>query len=384
MDLNFLSCPRIICKAGSLSQVGDLVCELGGSRVLLVTDPGIVACGFSEQAMFSLGAAGIAVEIFDRVAADPPMAIVSEAVGFAKSFGADAIIGLGGGSSLDTAKVVALAAASGQTIDGMIGVGKAIGQRLPLIQIPTTAGTGSEVTSVSVLTSAKQEKLAVYAPQLLPDIALLDAALTLGMPRKITAATALDAMVHAIEASTSRTRKNLISDGLADKALSLLGQNLPRVLDTPSDLAAREAMLLGATLAGMAFINASVGSIHALSYPLGSHFHVPHGHGNALVAAPVMRFNLVVAEAEYAHLAKVFLPNRTFASNAEAANSLISAMEEMFAASGLETRLSQLGISADAVPAMAREVTTGLTRLIANNPCDMSYDDVVSLYENVL
>ena len=191
-------------------------------------------------------------------------------------------------------------------------------------------------------------------------------------------------MVHAIEASTSRTRKNLISDGLADKALSLLGQNLPRVLDTPSDLAAREAMLLGATLAGMAFINASVGSIHALSYPLGSHFHVPHGHGNALVAAPVMRFNLVVAEAEYAHLAKVFLPNRTFASNAEAANSLISAMEEMFAASGLETRLSQLGISADAVPAMAREVTTGLTRLIANNPCDMSYDDVVSLYENVL
>ena len=113
MDLNFLSCPRIICKAGSLSQVGDLVCELGGSRVLLVTDPGIVACGFSEQAMSSLGAAGIAVEIFDRVAADPPMAIVSEAVGFAKSFGADAIIGLGGGSSLDRDRVVAVEAGGG-------------------------------------------------------------------------------------------------------------------------------------------------------------------------------------------------------------------------------------------------------------------------------
>lgn len=351
---------------------------------MLVTDPGIVACGFAELAMSSLSAAGIAAEIFDRVAADPPMEIVSEAVEFARLFGADTIIGLGGGSSLDTAKVVALASTSGQEIEGMIGVGKATGRRLPLIQIPTTAGTGSEVTWVSVLTSAKQEKLAVYAPQLLPDIALLDAELTLGMPRKITAATALDAMVHAIEAATSRTRKNLISDGLADKALSLLGQNLPRVLDTPSDLAAREAMLMGATLAGMAFINASVGSIHALSYPLGSHFHVPHGHGNALVAAPVMRFNLIAAENEYSRLARVFLPDRIFSNNAEAANGLISAIEGMFAASGLETRLSQLGISAEAIPAMAQEVSTGLTRLIASNPCDMTYDDVVALYEDVL
>jgi len=384
MDLNFLSCPRIICNAGSLTQIGELVRELGGSRVMLVTDPGIVACGFAERASSVLNAAGIANQTFDNVAADPPMSVVSEAIERARSFKADAIIGLGGGSSLDTAKLVALAAVSGQSIDSMIGIGKAIGKRLPLIQIPTTAGTGSEVTWVSVLTSAKQEKLAVYAPQLLPDIALLDAELTLGMPRKITAATALDAMVHAIEAATSRTRKNLISDALADKALALLGQNLPRVLDVPSDLAAREAMLLGATLAGMAFINASVGSIHALSYPLGSHFHVPHGHGNALVASPVMRFNLAAAEAEYARLARVFMPGKTFANNLAAADALISAMEAMFASSGLETRLSQLGIPVDAIPTMAREVTSGLTRLLANNPCDMSYEDVVTLYEQVL
>ncbi|WP_458732861.1 iron-containing alcohol dehydrogenase [Sphingobium xenophagum] len=384
MDLNFLSCPRIVCKPGALAQIGQLMYGLGASRVLLVTDPGIVACGFSERAITALADAGIATQIFDRVAADPPIAVVKDAVASAQSFRADAVIGLGGGSSLDTAKVVALAAASGQSVDDMIGVDKAKGGRLPLIQIPTTAGTGSEVTWVSVLTSENQEKLAVYAPQLLPDIALLDAELTLGMPRKITAATALDAMVHAIEAATSRTRKNPISDGLADKALALLGQNLPRVLEVPSDLAAREAVLLGATLAGIAFINASVGSIHALSYPLGSHFHIPHGHGNALVTAPVLRFNLVAAESEYARLAGVLLPSQTFSDDFEAANALISAIEAMFASSGLETRLSQLGISAEAIPTMAREVTTGITRLLANNPRDMSFDDVVALYEQVL
>lgn len=384
MNLDFRSCPRVICEAGSLSQIGALMRGLGGSRVLLVTDPGIVACGFAEQAVSALADIGIATSTFDRVAADPPITVVNDAVECARSFRADAIVGLGGGSSLDTAKVVALAAATGQSVEDMIGTDKAVGQRLPLIQIPTTAGTGSEVTWVSVLTSENHEKMAVYAPQLLPDVALLDAELTVGMPRKITAATALDAMVHAIEAATSRTRKNPVSDGLADKALALLGQNLPRVLDAPSDLAAREAVLLGATLAGMAFINASVGSIHALSYPLSSHFQVPHGHGNALVAAPVLRFNLPSAEAEYARLARVLLPGKTFTDDFEAANSLILAIESMFVSSGLETRLSQLGISAEAVPMMASEVTTGLTRLQANNPRDMSFADVVSLYEEVL
>jgi len=384
MHFNFLATPRIICQSGGLGDLGILMKGLLVSRALIISDPGIVACGFAAEAVAALKAAGIAAEVFDKVEADPPIAVVNAAVDAARAFGADGVVGLGGGSSLDTAKVVAAAAATGQQIADMIGADRVVGRRLPLIQVPTTAGTGSEVTWVSVLTSESHEKKAVYAPQLLPDIALLDAKLTLGMPRHITAATALDAMVHAIEAVTSRTRKNPISDGLAEKALVLLGQNLPIVLETPSDLAAREAMLLGATLAGMAFINASVGAIHALSYPLGTGFHVPHGHANALVAGPVLRFNMPVAEAEYARLSRLLLPTRNFNSDAAAALALIDEMERMLMASGLKTRLAEVGVTEAAIPGMANEVVTGIARLLANNPRDMTAEDVAKLYREVL
>lgn len=384
MNFSFLSTPRIVCRSGGLGQLGVLAQGLSVTRAFVITDAGIVACGFAAEAVAALTAAGIVAEIFEKVQADPPIAVVDAAVDAARTFGADGVIGLGGGSSLDTAKIVAVAAANGQPIADMIGVDRVIGKRLPLIQVPTTAGTGSEVTWVSVLTSDSHEKKAVYAPQLLPDIALLDAKLTLEMPRHITAATALDAMVHAIEAATSRTRKNPISDGLADKALVLLGQNLPIVMETPSDLAAREAMLLGATLAGMAFINASVGAIHALSYPLGTGFHVPHGHANALMAGPVLRFNMLVAEAEYARLSRLLLPARSFNSDTAAALALIDEMERMLKASGLKTRLSEVGVTEAAIPGMANEVVTGIARLLATNPCDMNADDVASLYREVL
>lgn len=384
MNFNFFATPRIVCQSGGVNQLGVLMQGLSASRALIISDPGIVACGFAAEAAEALIAAGIAAEIFDKVEADPPIAVVNAAVEVAQTFGADGVIGLGGGSSLDTAKVVAVAAATGQPVADMIGVDRVMGRRLPLIQVPTTAGTGSEVTWVSVLTSDSHEKKAVYAPQLLPDIALLDAKLTLGMPRHITAATALDAMVHAIEAATSRNRKNPISDGLADKALVLLGRNLPIVMETPSDLAAREAMLLGATLAGMAFINASVGAIHALSYPLGTGFHVPHGHANALVTGPVLRFNMPVAEAEYARLSRLLLPARNFSSDEAAALALIEEMERMLKTSGLKTRLSHVGVTEAAIPGMANEVVTGIARLLATNPRDMTADDVANLYREVL
>ena len=384
MNFNFLTTPRVVCQSGGLSQLGALMQGLAVRRTLIVCDPGIAACGFAAEAAASLTAAGIAADIFAKVEADPPIAVVDAAVAAARSFGADGIVGLGGGSSLDTAKVVAAAAATGQPVADMIGLDRVLGKRLPLIQVPTTAGTGSEVTWVSVLTSDSHEKKAVYAPRLLPDIALLDAKLTLGMPRHITAATALDAMVHAIEAATSRTRKNPVSDGLADKALVLLGQNLPIVMRTPSDLAAREAMLLGATLAGMAFINASVGAIHALSYPLGTGFHVPHGHANALVAGPVLRFNLPAAEAEYARLSRLLLPGRDFNSDEAAALALIEEMERNLKASGLKTRMSEVGVTEADIPGMANEVVTGIARLLATNPRDMDAADVARLYHEVL
>ena len=214
-------------------------------------------------------------------------------------------------------------------------------------------------------------------------MAILDPQLTLGLPAKVTAATGLDAMVHAIEAYTSRTRKNPISDGLATSALALLGANLPKVLANGRDLEARTAMLQGSLMAGMAFVNASVAAIHALAYPLGARFHIPHGHANALVMAPVIRFNLASAQRHYAELAAHLLPGQHFDNEASAAEAFVQAVEGLVKASGLEQRLSNLNVDQASLPVMASDVVVGIRRLIDSNPCDMTEQDVEGIYRSI-
>ncbi|WP_454916001.1 iron-containing alcohol dehydrogenase [Xanthobacter sediminis] len=383
MDYTFRSVRHIVCEAGGLKRLGALMKGLSSTRVLIVCDPGIVTLGFAGTATAALAEAGIAVDVFSDVAADPPVSVVLDAVSRAKAFAADGVIGIGGGSSLDTAKLVALMIRSDQPIEEMYGTNLARGARVPLIQVPTTAGTGSEVTWVSVVTDAEGRKKAIYAPQLLPDVALLDPELTLGLPPRITAATGLDAMVHAIEAFTSRTAKNLLADALAVKALQLLSANIRTVVKDGTNVEARAAMLQGSLLAGMAFVNASVAAIHALAYPLGARYHVPHGHSNAIVMAPIMRFNLPAAAPLYAELARQTLPGRTFASDAEAAEALVADIESLVPAMGLEIRMRELGVPRDAIPSMAEEVDTGIRRLIACNARDMTRADIEGIYESV-
>lgn len=383
-ELTFMTPPRIICAPGALARLGDCAASLGGRRAFVVTDPGLTRLGYDARALAALETRGISGAVFDRVEADPPYVVVREAVAAARASGADLVIGLGGGSSMDTAKVVALALNSDQTLDEMVGTEQATGTRLPLICVPTTAGTGSEVTFVSVLTSDEGLKKAIYSSKILPDVALLDAELTLGMPPHVTAAPALDAMVHAVEAYTSRTRKNPISDALAIKALQLLTANFDTVLTDGHNVQARSDMLLGSMMAGMAFVNASVGAVHALSYPLGARFHVPHGHSNALVMGPVFRFNIPAAKTLYAELAAITLPERQFNADEDAANAFVDTLEAMLARSGLQTRMAPLGVSEADIDPMAREVTEKITRLIATNPRDMTYDEVVAMYRSVL
>lgn len=382
-SFTFRTAPRIVAEIGGLARIGDLLAELGARRAIVVTDPGLAAAGVAGRCVAAAERVG-AVNLFAEVEADPPVAMIRRAVAAARAFDADAVIGLGGGSSLDTAKLVALLARSDQPIEAIYGTDLAVGKRLPLIQVPTTAGTGSEVTWVSVVTNERNEKKAIYAPQLLPDVALLDAELTLGMPPRVTAATALDAMVHAIEAYTSRTRKNPVADAFAVKALELLSANLPRVLADGTDVEARAAMLQGALMGGMAFVNASVAAIHALAYPLGARFHIPHGHGNALVMAPVLRFNLPAAAALYAELASAILPGRRFAGEDEAAEAFVTAIAAMSGSGGLETRIGALGVGEGDIPGMAEEVVTGIQRLIALNPRDMAFDEVCAIYREIL
>lgn len=383
MNYEFRSVPRVVCEAGALSSVGTLLAGLGAQRVMLVCDPGIVALGFAAQAQTALAAAGCAVTVYDQVVPDPSATVVKQAAEQARSFQANAVLGLGGGSSLDAAKLVALLIRSEQPLEDLYGTDKALGQRVPLVLVPTTAGTGSEVTWVSVITDEQQRKQAVYSPQLMPDIAVLDPELTLGLPPKVTAATGLDAMVHAIEAYTSRTRKNPIADGLATAALALLGANLRKVLADGRDVAARTAMLQGSLMAGMAFVNASVAAIHGLAYPLGARFHIPHGHANALVMAPVLRFNLHAAQRQYAELAAYLLPGEHFEHEAHAALAFVQAIEALVADSGLELRLSNLGVDEAALPLMATEVVVGIRRLIDSNPTDMTEHDVEAIYRGI-
>ena len=262
----FSTTGQIVFRPGASAEIGGLVKTKLGVRVLFVTDPGLRALGLCEPALASLAEAGIQATVFDGVEADPSLTTVQAAVEAAKVAAATGVIGFGGGSSLDVAKVVALLCGSGEHIDDAWGVGNAKGPRLPLVLVPTTAGTGSEVTPVSIITVGGEEKRGVSSPIILPDIAVLDADLTLGLPPAITAATGVDAMVHAIEAYASKnTNNNPLSKMLARQALQLLGANIEKAVFEGRNRGARGAMLLGSMLAGQAFANSPVAAIHALA-----------------------------------------------------------------------------------------------------------------------
>lgn len=383
VSLNFQTTRSVICDPGASAQLGDVLQGLNCRRVFIVTDPGIEKLGLMASAKAALAAADIAATVFTDVVADPPEAVVHAAVDAARAFGADGVVGFGGGSSMDVAKLVAFLMCSEQSLSDIYGIGQCRGPRLPLVQVPTTAGTGSEVTPISIITQDGAAKMGVVSPQLLPDCALLDADLTLGLPQAVTAATGIDAMVHAIEAYTSKVKKNLLSDSLARDALRLLGGNIRRVCTVPDDRQARSNMLLGSMLAGMAFANAPVAAVHALAYPIGGHFHVPHGLSNSLVMPHVMRFNSPAAAPLYAELAPIIFPDIGAGDDQAVSTALIARIEALIADLGIENRLTQVGINHNQVPMLAADAMKQ-TRLLVNNPRDVSYDDAVAIYEAAL
>jgi len=281
---------------------------------------------------------------------------------------------------MDVAKLAAYLLGSGDDLDTIWGVEVAIGAKLPLILIPTTAGTGSEATPISVITVDGGTKLAVNARAITADIAILDPTLTTGLPRHVTAATGIDAMVHAVEAYTSARLKNPLSDALAREALRLLSGNLIRACDHPTDLAARSAMLLGAHLAGVAFSNAPVAGVHALAYPLGGLHHLPHGLSNALMLRHVLQHNAAAARDHYAELAEIFVPDCAGQGSQSKCATLIAALDKLVTASGLKPRLRDYGIERGDIPILAREAMKQ-TRLLVNNPCAIDEADAARLYE---
>lgn len=381
MNFTFNTPPEIIFGRGKITQLGEIT-RNRFSRPVFLTDKGLIEAGVAVPAIESLKAANLDFLIFDDVASDPPAAKVRDAVNFARAHNADGIIGFGGGSSMDTAKVVAALLDSSQSLEEIYGTDMVRDARAPLILAPTTAGTGSEVTSISVITAQDDTKIGIVDNALYPDLALLDPELTLGLPRHITAATGIDAMVHAIEAYTNIHRKNPVSDTLASKALTLLSRNLVAACDNPGDIEAREAMLLGAMLAGQAFANSPVGAVHGMAYPLGGIFHIPHGLSNSLMLAPVLRFNRAKAEGQYAELADAIIEAPT-GDTGERCDQFIDKLDQLIELTGVERRLSQLGISHNDLPRMAEDAMKG-QRVLRNNPREVSYEDALAMYTEVL
>lgn len=375
---DFFYGPKLASGPGTAIRIGAL---LPSGRCLFVTDATVRALGLADTALTSLAASGIEPVIFDAVEPDPSRATLLAAVEAGQD--CTSVIGFGGGSPMDVAKLAAYLIGSGEDLDSLWGVGKATGARLPLVLIPTTAGTGSEATPVTIITVGETEKRGVSSAALVADWAVLDAALTTGLPRHVTAATGIDAMVHAIEAYTSAHKKNPLSDLLAREALSLLGANLLQACECPGDLEARGKMLLGAHLAGVSFANAPVAGVHALAYPLGGHFHVPHGLSNALMLRHVLGHNMHVAMHQYAELGVLLDPSlAAFGAQAQA-QAFVEQLTGLSVQAGLPQRLSEVGVNSGHLDMLAREAMKQ-ERLLVNNPCPISEIDARRLYEAAL
>lgn len=372
----------LVFETGASARLAELAGQTLGKSVLLVTDPGLRQLGLADPSIASLEAAGHSVAVFDKVEADPSRETLMQAVAFGRSVGATGVVGLGGGSSLDVSKLVALLLGSDEDLDEAWGVAQAKGPRLPLVLVPTTAGTGSEVTPVSIITVGAEEKRGVSSPVILPDIAVLDADLTVGLPAHITAATGVDAMVHAIEAYASKSaNNNPLSKMLAREALRLLGANIETAVFNGQDKGARGAMLLGSMLAGQAFANSPVAAVHALAYPIGGTFHVPHGLSNALVLPHVLRFNAPDAHALYAEIAADAFPQIVEVEGSQArCAAFIDALADLSKHLGMQTRLRDVNIPEDAIGKMAADSMIQ-QRLLVNNPRAVTERDAFNIYK---
>lgn len=375
----FNTVPRIVTAPGASKQLAAELAHLGVTNPLLVTDPGLVSIGLIQPVVEAMAEAGATAVLFDQVREDPPEDTVTTAVEVARESAVDGVVAVGGGSSMDVAKVVAVLLGGEQRLQDIYGVGQISGARLPLVLVPTTAGTGSEVTPVAIITTGETTKAGISSPVLLPDVAVLDASLTLGLPPAVTAMTGVDAMVHAIEAYTSKHKKNPLSDNLAVNALALLARNIRIAVQDGKDEQARENMLLGACLAGQAFANAPVAAVHALAYPLGGHYHIPHGLSNSLVLPAVLEFNAPQASELYGELAELVVGKAVTGSDEARTAALIAALRELIDDVSLPATLAQAGVEESDLEMLAEDAMLQ-QRLLVNNPREVNYDDAVAIY----
>jgi len=380
MFSSFNTIRRIVYGFGSLQELGDEARRLGGSKVLVITDPGIKTAGILDAVQQVIERAGLRCSAFSEVEPDPKIEVVSASLEAAKAFQPDLIVGVGGGSSMDISKVTSVMLANSGEIDSYFGMELVPSPGVPLILIPTTAGTGSEVTSIAVLSDTTNNvKKGIVSEHMFARVVVLDPELTLGLPPRITAMTGMDALVHAIESFTGR-RATVFTDTLNLQAIRMIAANLRKVYANGSNRHARENMLYASCLAGMAFSNTQNGLDHALALAIGGRYHLPHGLLTAFICPWVMDYNLMAVPEKFLQIAEAFGEDISGTSPMEGARLAVLAVQDLLDDVGISYKLSSYGISQEEFPAIAK-ATVGAVRLISNNPRDVTEDNVIRLLE---
>jgi alcohol dehydrogenase class IV len=379
----FLSPHKVIIGNGAVSQVGKEAGKLGAKKALIVTDKGVVKAGLLESVEGSLRAQKIDTGIFDKVEPDAPARLVDECAQVVRDKGYDVIIGIGGGSSLDVAKGASILATNKGTIVDYAGTDLVPSKGLLKILIPTTAGTGSEVTRVLVITDEEAKlKKAVFSDFVLADVAIVDPLLTVSLPSKITADTGLDALVHAIEAYVS-VNATPFSDVLAIEAIELIAENLPTAYARGDNLEARFNMALAATFAGLAFISGGLGAVHALAYVLATECHLSHGRSNAVMLPHVVDYNRIGNLNKYACITQVMGEKTEGFSAYQAGEKLVTSLCLLLESLNIPTKLGAYGISEPDLPKLV-EGAMKHSRLFATNPRELTEEDVRNIFASAL
>lgn len=367
---------------GVAERIGDEVRRLGASRVMIVTDPGVIGAGLLDGVERSLGATDVTYTVFSDVEPDPSVETAERTLAALRESDAEVVVGVGGGSPMDAAKAGALLATNGGSIGDYEGMDKIAKPGLPVICIPTTGGTGSEVTLFTVITDLKRNfKMSIGGVNIAPHAALVDPLLTVSMPPALTAATGMDSLTHAVESFVNKASYE-VSDALAGKAIALVAANLRTVYRDGSNLAARDAMMMSAMLGAMAFVNTRLGNVHAMAHAVGAYYGVPHGVANAVLLPYVMEYNAVAVPAKFARVARLMGESVDGFTDSEAAAVAVAAVRRLNADVGIPARLRQLGVKADSIPMMAADAMKSGN--IPINPRSTTLEEMVQLFEQAL
>ncbi len=371
---------RIQFGVGSINNLAKTVQDFHGSNIFLVIDPSLVKAGIANQITAPLDAAAIPYTVYDNIDPEPGLKLADKGYKIAKAKGCDCVVGAGGGSAMDVAKAVAILLTNGGKAADYLGLDKIAKPGVPKIMIPTSAGTGAEVTFTAVFINEKTgSKGGMNGAPLYPEAAILDPALTLTLPPAATAFTGIDALTHALEAYTS-TQAHTISELYSLEAIDLISRNLPAAYANGSNLEARSAMLMGSLLGGKALATAGVGLVHAMAYPMGGMFGIGHGLANAVLLPYVIEYNLIGNREKFATLAAVMGKNTDNMTTKEASERCVEALFELNAEVGIPATLQDLNIPDDQIPEMARIALT-VTRPVENNPRKPTLEDVINIYQ---